>query len=300
MAFSKLPLPGNDAFKGGALDNRYLGKIVERINRDMRVTMPPGVGIPKVIQSEQNVWLDFSTCKINSPQNYTREFDIQQMGDGTARVMILDGTVMGKVPETPNNLTLAPDGTRAFYTLTVADGDKIWIKLVRDAQARYVSSAIEAGANVPADATGETYYKIGSVDVATAAGHSIVTPVNTRWGPIELLKDGCGTDGYDSDNPVDSGNASAAYLDLTETGLGKEKDGSTVFAGSYWEGFSFTVETRTDIVKGSQWEPVTGLPALCTGTATIYGRQITVGFDGKVYKIGAESELRTFDFVAPY
>jgi len=55
MAQEKIPQPAEDAFKGGALDRKYLGKIVDVINTPMEIK-----GGGKVIYSKEKIVFDLT------------------------------------------------------------------------------------------------------------------------------------------------------------------------------------------------------------------------------------------------
>ena len=55
MAQIKIPQPSKDAFKGGALDTKYVGQIVDVINTPMEIK-----GGGKVIYSKEKIVLDLT------------------------------------------------------------------------------------------------------------------------------------------------------------------------------------------------------------------------------------------------
>jgi len=55
MAQEKIPQPAEDAFKGGALDRKYLGRIVDVINTPMEIK-----GGGKVIYSKEKIVFDLT------------------------------------------------------------------------------------------------------------------------------------------------------------------------------------------------------------------------------------------------
>ena len=56
MAQTKITKPGPNAFKGGALDNKWLGGLVDVVNTPMEVKMDEGSG--KVIYSKEKIVID--------------------------------------------------------------------------------------------------------------------------------------------------------------------------------------------------------------------------------------------------
>jgi len=56
MAQTFIPKPGPNAFMGGALDNKWLGGLVDLVNTPMEVKMDEGQG--KVIYSKEKIVID--------------------------------------------------------------------------------------------------------------------------------------------------------------------------------------------------------------------------------------------------
>ncbi len=225
----------------------------------------------KIDERNNGVYFGLKPVAIQKPPPgpYTREFDIRAVGDGSADIEVLDGTIMGKSPETP-----APEaGTeKAFYRLTVADGDKVWIKLTR-AGNNYASSAVENGAAVPADdlATQVTYYEIGSVTVDTVAGFSTVTAVNSRWGPLDVIP-GSATSNYIMTTGAD-GTAQVDYWDLLESGRGKDTTG-TALTPTYDSVQTLTMGLSRFVIDGDHLK--------------IFVRPLTINSAGQITFIGTE------------
>lgn len=60
----KLPQMGEDAFKDGFLSKKFGNRIIDRMNRDWQVVLPPGGGSGRFIDSDQNVVLDLTKAKM--------------------------------------------------------------------------------------------------------------------------------------------------------------------------------------------------------------------------------------------
>lgn len=60
----KLPQMGEDAFKDGFLSKNFGNRIIDRMNRDWQVFLPPGAGSGRVIESDQNICLDLTKAKM--------------------------------------------------------------------------------------------------------------------------------------------------------------------------------------------------------------------------------------------
>ena len=65
MAQIKIPQPSKDAFKGGALDTKYVGQIVDVINTPMEIK-----GGGKVIYSKEKIVLDLTDTVTASDYKY--------------------------------------------------------------------------------------------------------------------------------------------------------------------------------------------------------------------------------------
>jgi hypothetical protein len=60
----KIPQMGEDAFKEGFLSKKFGNRIIDRMNRDWQVVLPPSGGSGRVIESDQNVVLDLTKAKM--------------------------------------------------------------------------------------------------------------------------------------------------------------------------------------------------------------------------------------------
>jgi len=60
----KIPQMGDDAFKDGFLSKKFGNRIIDRMNRDWQVFLPPGAGSGRVIESDQNICLDLTKAKM--------------------------------------------------------------------------------------------------------------------------------------------------------------------------------------------------------------------------------------------
>jgi len=60
----KLPQMGEDAFNDGFLSKKFGNRIIDRMNRDWQVFLPPGAGSGRVIESDLNICLDLTKAKL--------------------------------------------------------------------------------------------------------------------------------------------------------------------------------------------------------------------------------------------
>jgi len=114
-----------------------------------------------------------------NPVSPLREFDISVLSHSDLTVKVMDGTWMGI-----RKAGATEAGTRgAYHTLTVANGDKIYLKLDYHELTSAGTLDILAGATVPADvpSDGLFYRQLATVSVAD----SLVSTEQTLWGPLQ-------------------------------------------------------------------------------------------------------------------
>ena len=158
-----------------------------------------------------------------------REFHIEPSSAYT--VEIYNGTLFGSMPA-----GFSVDDSPIF-TLTVANGDKIYAKVTWDrrvlANGDIVSTisgrTIAAAAAVPADnnLTATRHYQLATV---TLGAGNIPVVSQSRWGPIDDLP---GTALYNYHTSGGSTTAQVDYWDLLYTRKGKQADGTTDIAPTY-------------------------------------------------------------------
>lgn len=115
---------------------------------------------------------------------YTFECSDASTADDGAQVLILDGLVYG-----PNDATgVVPVGMGADdYTITVADGNEIWLVISYDVTSMVISTvALDVGAITPDDdvAGGTKYHKIADVLVDESGDIPVVTSTNAQCGDL--------------------------------------------------------------------------------------------------------------------
>jgi len=90
----KLPQMGEDAFKDGFLSKQFGNRIIDRMNRDWQVFLPPGAGSGRVIESDLNICLDLTKAKLGwdgtwnqpSPPPYLPPWNLYPTMRGTRAV----------------------------------------------------------------------------------------------------------------------------------------------------------------------------------------------------------------------
>jgi len=115
----------------------------------------------------------------DEPDPFRREFDISVLSHSGLTVKVIDGTWMGI-----RKAGATDAGTPgAYHTLTVANGDKIYLKLDYHELTSAGTLDILAGATVPADvpSDGLFYRQLATVSVASG----IISTPQTLWGPLE-------------------------------------------------------------------------------------------------------------------
>ena len=111
------------------------------------------------------------------PVNGEREFDISVLDHSGPTVKVMAGTWMGI-----KQAGATFDGSRrAYHALTVANGDKIYVRYALNTNA----VTVLAGASVPSNDqyTGVTYRQLATVTIAAG----IISISQTLWGPLEYL-----------------------------------------------------------------------------------------------------------------
>jgi hypothetical protein len=112
--------------------------------------------------------------------NGEREFDVSVLDHSGPTVKVMAGTWMG-IRQTGATF----DGSRrAYHTLTVANGDKIYLKLDTNFLREGGTLTVLAGATVPANAPASALFYAELATISIAAG--LITVSQTRWGPLEI------------------------------------------------------------------------------------------------------------------
>jgi hypothetical protein len=114
------------------------------------------------------------------PVNGAREFDISVLDHSGPTVKVMAGTWMGI-----KQAGATFDGSeRAYHALTVANGDKIYLKLdYHEFSLSKGELTVIAGATVPAidPVNGLFYTELATISIAAG----IISISQTRWGPLE-------------------------------------------------------------------------------------------------------------------
>ena len=111
------------------------------------------------------------------PVNGEREFDVSVLDHAGPTVKVMAGTWMGI-----KQAGATFDGSRrAYHALTVANGDKIYVRYALNTHA----VTVLAGASVPSNDqyTGVTYRQLATVTIAAG----LISISQTLWGPLEYL-----------------------------------------------------------------------------------------------------------------
>jgi len=90
----KLPMMGEDAFKDGFLSAKFGNRVISRINRPWKVTLPPSGGTGRVIESDENICLDLTHAKFGwdgtwnkaTPPPYLPPWNLYPVGKGTMAI----------------------------------------------------------------------------------------------------------------------------------------------------------------------------------------------------------------------
>ena len=148
--------------------------------RDSAANFPPVAGQLQALQRPGHTMLIVPPARAPlGPVFPLREFDISVLSHTDLTVKVLSGTWMG-IRQTG----ATDDGTRgAYHELTVADGDKIYLKLDYHKLSSSGELTVLAGATLPASvpADGLWYTQLATVSIAD----DFITIAQTRWGPLE-------------------------------------------------------------------------------------------------------------------
>jgi len=223
-----------NAFEGGVLDKKWMFNVVGHLNlwHAGEVKLPSTEwGSGKILVSNTGWVVDLTRLKVpaSSQIQCLREFQIVAFGANT--VKIYNGTLFGQLP------TGFSVGNSPIFTLTVANGDKIYAKvtwnrtlnITGNIVSTITTRTIEAAATVPANdpQAGTRHYLLASVTLGTG---NIPVIAQSRWGPIDDLP---GTARYNYVMNSASTSAQTDYWDLLATGKGKQAGGVTDLAPDY-------------------------------------------------------------------
>lgn len=125
----KLPMMGEDAFKDGFLSKKFGNKVISRINRPWKVTLPPSGGTGLVIESDENICLDLTHAKLGwdgtwnkaTPPPYLPPWNLYPVGKGTLAIPFTYDSATGTLTCTNINHGLELNST-VTIALTTAGG----------------------------------------------------------------------------------------------------------------------------------------------------------------------------------
>ena len=173
-----------NAFDGGVLDKKWMFNVVGHLNlwHAGEVKLPSTEwGSGKILVSNSGWVVDLTKLKVpaSSQLQLLREFDISVQSDNDSTVRVMAGTWMGIKQTGATNA-----GTRdAYHTLTVANGDKIYLKLDYHKLNSLAELTVLAGATLPAIVPEDGLWYTQLATVSITAGR--ITVSQTRWGPLE-------------------------------------------------------------------------------------------------------------------
>ena len=169
-----------NAFEGGVLDKKWMFNAVAHMNlwHAGEVKLPStDWGSGKILVSNTGWVVDLTKLKVPAAAQLQllREFDISVQSDNDSTVRVMAGTWMGVSSFGSTN-----QGTRAAYhTLTVANGDTIYVKFNTNTYA----ITVLAGATMPSNDEHIGLYYRSLATVSIAAG--VISITQYVWGPFE-------------------------------------------------------------------------------------------------------------------
>jgi hypothetical protein len=106
-------------------------------------------------------------------------YAFQMDSAGATQILIHDGQVSSN-----GGSGVFPSGMGSDnFTLTVADGDQVWVEVTYDTTTLAITSAtIANGAAIPDSSLGDAYFLLGYVNIASGA----TVPHNTQCGDINI------------------------------------------------------------------------------------------------------------------
>ncbi len=169
-----------NAFEGGVLDKKWMFNVVGHLNlwHAGEVKLPSTEwGSGRILVSNTGWVVDLTRLKVpaSSQLQLLREFDISVQSNTDKTVKVMYGTWMGLSLTCANN-----PGTRSAYTvLTVANGDKIYLKFNTNTYA----ITVLAGATMPSNNEHTSFYYRQLATVTIASGR--ISIAQYLWGPLE-------------------------------------------------------------------------------------------------------------------
>jgi len=164
----KLPMMGEDAFKDGFLSKKFGNRLIGRINRPWKVTMPPNTGSGRVIESDENICLDLTKAKLGwdgtwnfaTPPPYLPPWNLYPVGKGDLAIPFTYDSGTGTWTCTNINHGLTLDAPVTIALTTAGTGT--------------MASAFSAGTTYYARDIGDSTLKLA----ATAGGAAITGGTN--------------------------------------------------------------------------------------------------------------------------
>jgi len=217
-----------NAFEGGVLDKKWMFNVVGHLNlwHAGEVKLPSSEwGSGKILVSNTGWVVDLTRLKVPASSQVQSQREFQIVAAGASTVKIYNGTLFGELPDDfeVNNSPM--------FTLTVANGDKIYAKVTWDRRvladgdiaSTITTRTIEAAATVPANdnLTATRHYELATV---TFGAGNIPVIAQSRWGPIDDFG-GLADDNYIMPYSGTQTTAQTDYYNLLSTGKGKKTDG---------------------------------------------------------------------------
>jgi len=174
-----------NAFEGGVLDKKWMFNVVGHLNlwHAGEVKLPSTEwGSGKILVSNTGWVVDLTRLKVpaSSQLQCLREFDISVQSNPDSTVRVMAGTWMSLRIAAPT----FPYTRKAYHSLTVANGDTVYLKL--DFTNNVLT--VVAGATFPTDdIKAGLYYK--RLALITIAG-GLISIEQYRWGPFEYANFG--------------------------------------------------------------------------------------------------------------
>jgi len=292
---------GEDAFKDGFLSKKFGNRLIGRINRPWKVTMPPNTGSGRVIESDENICLDLTKAKLGwdgtwnfaTPPPYLPPWNLYPVGKGTLAIPFTydSGTGTWTCTNINHGLVLNSPVT---ITLTTAGGGTM-------------ASAFSAGTTYYARDIGDSTLKLS----ATAGGAAITGGANgsgmtlvyaglaLKINPISTLwKDTAATTAYQWPATYDSklsvtnfdlqfihtSSLQVVYMEVTFDSSGL-CTAAAIKSGSRWANFPLVCDIGFCWSMDGSGATTVWRQLLAYWTASVSGRPKDANFSGTWYEL---------------
>ena len=269
-----------NAFEGGVLDKKWMFNVVGHLNlwHAGEVKLPSTEwGSGRILVSNTGWVVDLTRLKVpaSSQLQCLREFDISVQSNPDSTVRVMNGTWIGVYSGAGTN-----PYTRGWYsTVTVADGDTVYVKLDRLGNTLSYLAAATPPASSP-----ELGWYYANLALITITGGRIGIQ-QYRWGPLEYLPP------FVNYFPLDDSSSSTAHTDYWANY--KPYNASGVLRNGYnavtWTGDRYYQTSASTTIGGNTFYIV---------TTKVFSRTVTIDSNGGASDISTEFLKKTLTWLS--